>query len=93
MLLRERADALGHGAQPVGALRREVLVEPERLEHRFGVGAADLLGRTAIRPSGKPPFRGARAMTVELRVPREAGAPDPGLPAELPAPGDGMPQR
>ncbi len=40
-----------------------------------GEGLEELLGRTAIRPSGQRPFRTARTMTVEIRG-REAGPLD-----------------
>ena len=48
-----------------------------------GDALEELLGRTAIRPSGKLPFRGAHTMTVALRGPRAAGTSE-----ERPLPGD-----
>src|SRR5258705_8346955 len=41
------ANALDHGAQAVGALRRQVLAKSEFVEHRDGVGGKNLLRRVA----------------------------------------------
>jgi len=41
------ANALHHGAQAVGALRRQVIAEAEFVEHGRGVGRKNFLGRAA----------------------------------------------
>src|ERR1700674_2761210 len=41
------ANTLDHGAQAVGALRRQVLAKSEFVEHRDGVGGKYLLRRVA----------------------------------------------
>src|ERR1700710_2110382 len=44
-LARVGTDALDHGAQPVGTLRRQMFAESEFVEHRDRIAAQDLLRR------------------------------------------------
>src|SRR6202035_2927733 len=46
-LARVGADALDHGAQAVGALRRQMLAEAEFVEHGKRIGGQNLLRRMA----------------------------------------------
>ncbi len=60
---------------PVGLVMQRIDGPRDELAAPTGEGLEELLGRTAIRPSGERPFRTARTMTVEIRG-RDAGALD-----------------
>lgn len=76
-------NALDHGRKPVGALRREVVLQPQVVEDRFGIGRQDLLGRAVLVDCEQNGNQTANnvgvAVTVEVQACARGGRVKPDL--------------
>ena len=80
-------DALDHGAQPVGALRRQMLVEAELAHRRLGVGAQDLAGALAREQRQHDRHQPAHDMRVGIALELQDGIVAAGEPVVSARPG------